>query len=266
VLPLTDTHCHLNYDSLINDIDDVLNAAWNQGIKKILVPGTDLATSNEAIELSEKDSRLFAAVGFHPNDANGWNDDSIKKLDHLARHPKVLAIGEIGLDYYRDYTPKPIQKEMFIKQLKLALNHQLPVVIHNRDADDDIMELLSQYASELRKIGSPLEKRPGVLHSFSGDYNMAMEAIKHHFYIGISGPVTYKNAQDKQSLVQRLPLESILIETDAPFLAPHPKRGRRNQPSYVHYVLEKIAELKNISPMHAAEITAQNAAELFQWN
>jgi TatD DNase family protein len=262
----TDTHCHLYLNLFQEDLDAVLKRAWDEGLKRILIPGIDLDTSRQAVRLSEQHPNLFAAVGVHPNDCSGWNDSLQEELRKLASHPRVLAIGEIGLDYYRQYTPHSLQQRAFKDQLELAAELGLPVVIHQRNSWEDLWPLLQEWQEKIESLASPLAARPGVLHSFDGDLDRARNAITHHFYLGISGPVTFKNAQQRQDLVAALPVETLLTETDAPYLTPHPFRGRRNEPSFVTYVTRKIADLHNQPSAEIAEVTYQNAARLFQWD
>ena len=263
---LTDTHCHLNLNTFLEDLPGFLERAAQAGVARVLVPGIDLQTSRVAVELAEQHSMLYAAVGVHPGDAATWNANTLSELCDLARHPKAAAIGEIGLDYYRDRSPRPLQREVFEAQLQLAGELGLPVVVHNRDSFSDLWNMLEDWQAGLAKIGSPLAERPGVLHSFDGTLTDAQRAVEKHFAIGISGPVTFKNARERQETAAGLPLESILIESDAPYLTPQPFRGRwPNEPAYVRFVAEKIAELHQISVEAAAQITWDNAAQLFHW-
>ncbi len=262
---LTDTHCHLDFDAFDVDREDVLERSEVVGIIRILNPGVDLETSKQAVLLAEAHPQVFAAVGVHPNDARTWDSDTIECLRDLAKHPKVVAIGEIGLDYYRKSTPRERQRQVLLEQLGLAAELELPVVIHNRLASQDILSILEEWYAELIRSNSPLATRPGVLHSYSDGVELAHQALNMNFYIGISGPVTYQNAHKLQQVVTSLPLECIVIETDAPFLTPHPYRGQRNEPAYVQYVAEKVASLHQISTTELAEISTANAARLFAW-
>jgi TatD DNase family protein len=264
-LLLNDTHCHLNFEAFDLDREQVIERARKVGIAKILNPGVDLATSQSAVKLAEEYIEVFAAVGIHPNSATEWNRNTLKELKSLASHPKVVAIGEIGLDYYRDFAPKDEQKRVFLEQLALAAEMNLPVVIHNRQASVDMINLLSEWCVQLEAAGVELVARPGVLHSFSADSFTADKALSIGFMIGISGPVTFHNAANLQSLVELLPTERLLIETDAPFLAPHPLRGQRNEPAYVVKIAEKISSLHEISLEEVANITTANAERLFNW-
>jgi TatD DNase family protein len=262
---LTDTHCHLDFEAFNMDRNEVLERSKDAGIHRILNPGIDLETSRRAIRLAEAHAQVFAAIGVHPHDALSWNEDTNFHLRKLAEGSKVVAIGEIGLDYYRNRSPHEQQRRVFLEQLALAAELGLPVVIHNRQATQDVLALVSEWHGELVRSGSPLAQRPGVMHSFSDGEDFARQAIEMNFYIGFSGPVTFQNARDLQQVAAALPLDHILVETDAPFLTPHPHRGQRNEPAYVHYVAEKIAALHQISYSKTAEITTASAARLFAW-
>ncbi len=262
---LADTHCHLNLNLFQSDLPEVLERAKQSGVEHILVPGIDIDTSRSAIQLSQQYANLSAAVGIHPNDALKWTTESRAVLSDLAKSPHVAAIGEIGLDYYHDFAPVTLQKEILLMQLALAADIQKPVIIHSRNALADTWQILSSWHKSLVAARSPLADRPGILHSYEGDRETALEAIESGFLIGVSGPVTFKNAQQRQDLVSRLPLESIVIETDAPYLAPHPYRGRRNEPGFVLLIAEKIAQLHNRPVSEIAVITTRNANRIFGW-
>lgn len=265
MLPLTDTHCHLNFDTFDSDRSEVLERAWESGLQRILNPGVDLETSRSALKIAESHSPVYAAVGVHPEEASAWDEAALAELRSLARHSKVVALGEIGLDYYRDYAPQALQKKAFQAQLELAGEAGLPVIVHSRQAMEDLLSILRDWCSRLRDSSNPLAERPGVLHSFEGTLEAAQEAMRLNFYIGVSGPVTFKNAPDRQAMIAALPLERLLIETDAPFLSPHPLRGRRNEPANVRFIAEKIADLHHQSISSVAQITTENAAKLFAW-
>lgn len=263
---ITDTHCHLNLDIYQDQLAQILERARERGIRRILVPGIDIETSRMAVALAEQHEELFAAVGVHPSDAGTWQEDTLSTLRELAQHPKVAAIGEIGLDYYRDHAPRPLQREVFHAQLALAAELNLPVVIHNRESLEDLWNEISAWQEMLVQSGSSLAQHPGVLHSFDGTLQTAQQAIEKGYFIGISGPVTFKNARERQEVVTRLPLESLLIETDAPYLTPHPHRGKwPNEPANVTYVAEKIAELHGETVETVVRITWENAARLLNW-
>jgi TatD DNase family protein len=264
-LALVDTHCHLNLDTFQDDLPAVLERAWENGVERILIPGIDIETSRTAVALAESHPNLYAAVGVHPNDARTWGDDTIGILRELADHSKVVAVGEIGLDYYRDHAPHQLQKQILSQQLELASELDLPVVLHNRSSLADLWAILSKWQQVLESCQSPLAARPGVFHSYDGDLETARLAARQHFYIGVSGPVTFRNAQDRQQFVMELPEDCILLETDAPFLAPHPYRGRRNEPAYVRQIAEKVAELRQLSLSNLSQLTSANAGQLFAW-
>jgi TatD DNase family protein len=272
-LELTDTHCHLDFEKFDPDRPEVLTRARAVGVTRILIPGLDQASSLRAVKLAESEPILYAAVGFHPTDVGTWTCDSAPALAELAKNPRVVAIGEIGLDYYWDAAPQALQREVLQEQLDLAATLQLPVVIHMREKDDapdgdcaaDLIKILGEWVTRLRAEKNPLATRPGVLHSFSGSRQTAEKALDLQFYIGITGPVTYKNAETKRQVAAGLPLDKILLETDAPFLAPAPQRGKRNEPAFVYHIADKIAELHHQNPEEVAARTTANAVRLFAW-
>lgn len=262
---LVDTHCHLYFDSFDKDRSEVLLRAKKSGVERILVPGINVETSRLAIDLAERYEDIYAAVGVHPNDGQSWKNDTLRTLQELAEHPKVVAIGEIGLDYYRDSTQPELQRKVFEEQLSLAADCGLPVVIHNRQATSDVLEILENWHIELTNKHSPLVFRPGVLHSYSGDSASSQHGMSLNFFLGITGPITFKNAFDLQKIVGKIPVNRILVETDAPFLTPHPHRGKRNEPANVKFVADKIAEIHNLSSNTVARQTTDNAGRLFNW-
>jgi TatD DNase family protein len=262
---LVDSHCHLFSNLFADDFDEVLSHAWENGITRILMPGIDLETSEQVVALSERYPNLYAAVGVHPNDAQGWQKDSQARLGSLAAHPKVVAIGEIGLDYYRNHAPQALQRKILEAQLELAADLRKPVVIHNRQAFTDLWPILKDWQAGLAQTHNPLSQAAGVLHSFEGDLPSALMATGLKFHIGIGGPVTFRNALVSQEVAKGIALEDILLETDAPFLTPHPHRGQRNEPSYVIFIAKKISELRAQSLDVVAEVTTQNANRLFAW-
>lgn len=253
---LVDSHCHLDDESFADDIGEVVLRAADAGVGRLIVPAIDLGNVSAVLSLAERFQGVYAAVGVHPNSAAGWQDDWLDELRSFARHRKVVAIGEIGLDYYWDKTPPDIQRRALSLQLALAAELALPVIIHNREASADVIEKLA---------ASPLHgsERPGVLHSFSGDWAMAKAALDMGFYLGFTGPLTYKKADQLREIAARVPLDRLLIETDAPYLTPHPFRGRRNEPGYVRLVAERLAELCGQSLEDIARITTTNAERLF---
>lgn len=265
--PFTDTHCHLDFDRFEKDRKQVLQRAWDAGLVWILNPGIDLKTSNSAIALAKQfPGKINAAVGIHPNYGKPWSADLLEKLQEISLKPEVVAIGEIGLDYYREHTPHEQQRKMLQAQLSLAEERSLPVVIHNRESTKDLLGILRTWVEGLKGSNNPLANHPGVLHSYSGDLETAESAIEMNFYIGISGPVTFNNAPDRKTITSALPLDHLLLETDAPFLAPHPNRGKRNEPAYIPLIAEEIARLHNTRLEVVAETTCTNAMNLFKPN
>jgi TatD DNase family protein len=265
---LVDTHCHLNFDVFDEDRDQIVARARQAGVERIVNPGVDLETSQAAVQLAAQYPEVYAAVGLHPNDIQDWDERLLDQLKELAGNPKVVAIGEIGLDYYWEKTPHDLQKQVFWQQLELAAALDLPVIVHSRNASahdpqaiDDILDMLEKWQAQQDQHASPL----GVLHSFSSDLGAANQAIKLNFLIGITGPVTFRNAPELRLLVKELPLEAMVVETDAPFLTPHPYRGKRNEPGFVKLVAEKLAEIHHLPFEEVANITKQNAGRLFNW-
>ncbi|WP_026693232.1 TatD family hydrolase [Peribacillus kribbensis] len=251
---LFDTHAHLNAEQFNEDLNEVMQRALEAGVSQIVVVGFDRPTITRAMELVEEHEFIYAAVGWHPVDAIDMTEEDLIWIEELAAHPKVVAIGETGLDYHWDKSPKDVQKEVFRKQIRLAKKVKLPIVIHNREATADIIDILKEEHAE--EVG-------GIMHCFSGSAETAKECINMNFYISLGGPVTFKNARKPKEVAEEIPLDRLLIETDCPYLAPHPYRGKRNEPSYVKLVAEQIAELKGISYEEVAEATARNARKLF---
>ncbi|MDD5468279.1 MAG: TatD family hydrolase [Anaerolineales bacterium] len=265
MISLIDTHCHLNFEAFHSDLGQVLERARLSGVEKIVVPATDLASCQEVIELAEAHEGVYAAVGVHPNECAEWEMNSLPRLREYARHEKVVAIGEIGLDYYRDRAPRQVQRTALAQQLELAEEMGLPVIIHNRNASRDVLSILSEWRRGLDFSQKPLANAPGVLHSYSDELKYACEAIDNGFKIGITGPITFNNANELRTAVAQIPLKNLLVETDAPFLTPVPHRGKRNEPAYVRHVAEELARLHASSLLEVAKITSQNARVLFQW-
>jgi TatD DNase family protein len=260
---LVDTHCHLDFNAYDTDRDAVITRAAERGVKRILNPATDLQTSAAAIRLAETYIGVFAAVGVHPNSTADYGLDAIADIEVQAQHPKVVAIGEIGLDYYWDRSPQEQQWRLFEAQLELAARLELPVIIHNREASEDVLAILERWTPTLP---ASLRNRPGVMHSFSAPKNAAERALKIGFYLGFTGPITYKNANDLRLIAASVPLDRLLIETDGPFLTPQQHRGQRNEPAYVEYVNNRLSALHNIGLEVMAAQTTQNAERLFHLN
>lgn len=251
---LFDTHVHLNDKKYANDLVEVIERAKDEGITYMLVVGYDQESNRKAIELSEKYDFIYAAVGWHPVDAKDLTDELFEKLKVQLEHPKVVAVGECGLDYYWDTSPVEKQKEVFIKQIQLAKEINKPLIIHTRDSIKDTFDILKE--NEAESVG-------GVMHCYSGSVEMAQLFIRLNFKISLGGPVTFKNGRRAQEVATHIPLDKLLVETDAPYLTPHPSRGTRNEPAYVSLVAKKIADLKNIPYEMVAEQTTANACKLF---
>lgn len=260
-MKLVDTHCHLDFGAYDDDREKVIQNAIDAGVTRVINPGTDFASSQRAINLSLQHDGIFAAVGVHPNSTVGWSPEMISGIERLATtNEKVVSIGEIGLDYYWDKSPKATQHHAFKAQLELAAKLKLPIIIHNRDASEDVIAILREWVPTLPES---LKNRPGVLHSFSASWNIAEQALEMGFYLGFTGPVTFKKADDLRVVATRVPIDRILVETDGPFLTPHPYRGKRNQPAYVAYVADRIAALHQMDTETFAAQTTDNAERLF---
>ncbi len=259
-MSLIDTHCHLNFDSYDEDRDAVIARAAEQGVMTIIIPATDADTTRQGLALAARYDGIYAAVGIHPNSSAHFSDDNISTLAELAAAPKVVAVGEIGLDYHWDTSPRDTQRRAFEAQLALASSLELPVIIHNRDASDDVMAVLESWAADLPPA---LRQRPGVLHSFSAPQAIADRALACGFYLGFTGPITFKNADDLRRVAANTPLDRILVETDGPFLTPTPHRGKRNEPAYVRFVAERLASIRQMSDEALAQATTANAVRLF---
>ncbi len=253
---LVDTHAHLQWASFDRDREKVVDRARRADVKHIVNIGFDLDGSRKATELAEKHRGVYATVGVHPHNASQLNEAVLDGLARLSEDPKVVAIGEIGLDYYRNLSPRDAQKKAFEAQLFLAERLGLPVAIHDREAHADILKILSRFRGKMK----------GVMHCFSGSREMAEQCVKFGFYISFAGPVTFPNSRKLQQIVKEIDLDKILLETDSPWLAPQNMRGKRNEPAYLPFIAEKIADLKRISIDVLAEATTKNAKEIFQFS
>ncbi len=251
---LFDSHAHLDDNRLYKDIDEVISQARDQGIEYIVNPGADLNSSIKAVNLSEKYDMVYAAVGVHPHDVKDMDENTLAVIKSLTNREKVVAIGEIGLDFYYNHSPKDMQRKWFRKQIDLSKSLKLPIIIHARDADGEVFDILKENKAE--EFGC-------VMHCYSGSLELAKEYVKRGIYISLAGPITFKNAVKSHKVAKEIPLEWLLIETDSPYLTPVPYRGKRNQPAYVQYIAEKIADLKGISLEEVAEQTNANARKLF---
>lgn len=253
---LYDTHAHLNDEAFLEDAEEALQRALDAGVTRINVVGCDPEMSAKAVELAEKHEAIYAAVGIHPSDADKYDDAFEEQLRRWAALDKVVAIGEIGLDYhYEDDIAHDIQQDVFRRQLRLAKELMLPVVIHSRDAMEDTVRILREE--------QPEDGFRGVFHCFSGSWEQAQVVLDMGFYIGFDGPLTFKNSKKLPRVAMEMPADRILIETDCPYMAPEPKRGRRNEPALVGYVSAKVAELRGISEEEAAQLTYENGCRLF---
>lgn len=250
---LFDTHAHLDDPKFKNDLEDVIARAREAGVESMISVGADLPSSRRTIDIAEAHKGIYAAVGLHPHDAAEFTEEHVDQLAKMCSREKVVAVGEIGLDYYRDHSPREAQKGVFRRMLEIALEVNLPVIVHNRDAADDCLNIMNEFRGQIR----------GVAHCFSGNQAVADRFLDLGFYISFSGTVTFPKTKELAEVACIVPNDRILIETDCPYLAPQQQRGRRNEPAFVRYVAEKISELRGIDLPHAAEMTRRNAEELF---
>ncbi len=251
---LFDTHAHLNAQQFEEDLETVIENAKQAGVSKIAIIGFDKETIQSAIKFSETYDFMYAVIGWHPVDAIDCTNEDLLWIEELSAHEKVVAIGEIGLDYHWDKSPKDVQQNLFRKQIQLAKRVGLPIVIHNRDATQDVLTILKE--EEASAVG-------GIMHCFSGSIETANQCLGMNFLISLGGPVTFKNAREPKEVALNVPLDKLLIETDCPYLAPHPLRGKRNEPAYVRMVAEEIASIKGISLEEVAQVTTANAHRVF---
>lgn len=249
-----DTHAHLNDEAFNDDLELVINKSKENNVGIIIVPGYDMASNYRAIELANKYSFIYAAVGIHPENIDDFNDDTIDELKELLKNKKVIAIGEIGLDYYWRDDNKDLQKEIFSKQIALAKEYNLPILIHARDAIQDTFDIIKGFDKPLS----------GIMHGYSGSLEMAKEFIKLGLYIGVGGVVTFKNAKNIKEVVKNIDLKNIVVETDSPYLTPTPYRGTRNNPSYIPLITNEISNIKEIGIDVVEEITFNNTLDIFK--
>ncbi len=246
-----DTHCHLNYQPLLKNAEAFLEEAYDNNVQKIICVATDIQNTLTAIKLADKYDFVYATAGFHPHDIESAKNGWLKEIERLLQHDKVVAIGEIGLDFYRDYSPRELQLPFFTKQLELAKSLNMPVIIHNRNADD-----------ETRDIINKVDYYNSVLHCFGSNAEYAVEMIQKGLHISFTGNVTYRSKKTEKA-VKAVPIEKLMLETDAPFLSPSSKRGKTNVPANIPLIAEKIAELKEISIDEVELITTENAVRFF---
>ena len=249
-----DTHVHLNADQYDEDLQQVIDRAIEAKVEKMVVIGFDRKTIERAMKLADEYPFIYAVIGWHPVDAIDCTDEDLQWIENLAAHKKVVGIGETGLDYYWDKSPKDVQQYWFRKQIQLAKKLQLPIIIHNRDATGDVVRILEE--ENAAEVG-------GIMHCFGGSVETARQCINMNFMISLGGPVTFKNARQPKEVAKEIPLEHLLIETDAPYLAPHPYRGKRNEPAFVTLVAEEIARQKELSVEEVAAATTENAKKFF---
>ena len=250
---LADSHAHIDDERFDADREEVVARALAAGVSLIVNIGADMASSARSVALAEKYPEIYAAVGMHPHDSQDMKETDYRQLEQWANHPKVVAIGEIGLDYHYDLSPRPVQKEVFLRQLDLARKTGKPFIIHEREAHADMLDIIRHAARGLN----------GVFHCFSGSVETAREYLKMGFYISVAGPVTFPKSVKTKEVAKAVPLDRLLVETDSPYLTPQPFRGKRNEPAYVRLVAEEIANLRDISLAELAETTTANVRRLF---
>jgi len=250
-----DTHAHYDDERFDEDRDSLLTELNQKGISYILNASASLESLDSSIELSERYDFIYAALGIHPHSADKMDEGVLQKIRVLSKNKKVVAIGEIGLDYFYDNSPRDIQRYWFERQIELAKELSLPIIIHDRDAHEDTINIIKK--TNAGQVG-------GIFHCFSGSAQMALEMLKHNLYIAIGGPVTFKNARKTVEVVNAIPLDKLVVETDCPYLAPEPYRGKRNNSGYLVHTIQKIAEIKGIGEAEVAEATLANARKVFK--
>ncbi len=256
-----DTHCHLNYSSFDKDLDAVIQHAIDQGVYRMIVPGLDVASSRKAVLLAEKYQSIYAAVGVYPGEVDNFSEDQASEIISLAHHPKVVAIGEIGLDFYHRTDNQEKQLQIFQKMLDVASSINLPILIHSRQALVPLTQIIMRWREQNSAISCA-----GIFHAFEGGFEEACQLTQLGFLLGAGGPVTYKNAKTKHQVFSKISLSNIALETDAPFLSPQKHRGERNEPAYIPIIANRIAELQGCSINIVAEVTSRNVHTLFNWD
>jgi len=260
---MIDSHAHIDFPDFNKDREEVLARARQQGVDTIITVGTDLSSSRFSLQIAREHKDVFTTVGFHPHNASRLQEDDLRQMAKLAGEEKVVAIGEIGLDFYRNTSPRQQQLEAFQRQLDLAAELGMPVVIHCRQAHKETLDILSRWVETISPSANN-GRLLGVLHCFSGDISLAERYIEMGFLISLPGSVTYPSAQDKVEVAQWVPLDKLLVETDSPFLSPQRYRGRRNEPSYIPLIVDKIAQIKGVPVETVARATAGNTIRVFQ--
>jgi TatD DNase family protein len=250
-----DSHAHLDMEDFKEDRREVLNRAWDQGLAAIITIGIDLESSRQALALAKANPHIWATVGLHPHEASAAAEPALSKLRVLAGDPKVVAVGEIGLDFFRNYSPREHQKDCFRRCLQLAREVSLPIVVHDREAHKETLQILAE--EKAWEIG-------GLFHCFSGDWAMARRCLEWNFFLSVTGALTYKKGSLLEEVVRRAPIECLLLETDAPFLAPHPFRGKRNEPAYLLHTAARMAEIRGIPLAELGPILYQNTCRAFR--
>lgn len=256
-----DSHCHLFYEDFKTDLDSVITRANEAGVKQFIIPATNHQTAVEAVRLTERFPGVYASVGFHPLDLKEFSEDRLKEIEELSHHPNVVAIGEIGIDYFYDTSPRDYQKEIFARQIELAVRRDLPIIVHTRDSVQDAIDIVTDHAVRNPQWRSGGKR--GVFHCFTGDAAQARLLFSHGFLVSFPGPITFKKGT-MHEVVKEIGLDNVMVETDAPYLTPVPFRGKRNEPSYIPLIAQKIADSLGITIEEVAAVTTRNAVELFR--
>ena len=252
---LFDSHCHLENGRFESDLPEVMGRMEDAGVRRCILAGSDMETSEQIVKLTQQHANVYGVVGIHPHDAKTWTDDCAQQLTSWTKEERIVGVGEIGLDYYYDHSPRDVQQEVFVKQLLMARQLDLPAVFHVRDAHGDVLSILRAHRNELPA---------GVVHCYSGSVESAREYLEMGFYISFAGPITFKNANKLLDAAAYVPADRILVETDSPYLAPVPMRGRRNEPTFVQYVAQKVAELRGVTAEEMAQTAFENTCRLFR--
>lgn len=259
-MKLFDTHAHLT-DEQFGDLPEVLERAGSNGVTRVLIPSSDIQSNYDGATVADPARGIYYSVGIHPSEAKDWNEVIetyiVSQLDE--RPAGLVAVGEIGLDYHYDFSPQDVQRSVLVRQMDLAMEYDLPVIIHCRDAFGDMLEFMQE-----RARSGKLRKNPGVFHCYSGSLEVAQELVKLGFYLGFDGPITFKNARKSHDVIAGVPRDRIVLETDSPYLAPEPRRGRRNEPANMVHIVKKLAELWETTPEEASSITTANGLALFE--